>query len=110
KTFRLDDGRLVVCPEVENVGEQPSPPTPMTERTNDTVVRTYSLPALAPGQTTQDCVLRSQLPARTHTFGFYIDEGRQLPEMNEYNNTGAGIVEADASRTGASAASATAPS
>ena len=38
-------------------------------------------------QVTQNCILRTDLPARAHSLGFVIDEQRQVLEMNETNNT-----------------------
>jgi hypothetical protein len=81
-----DGGRQLICAQIENVGALSSTPTALTERVNDTVFRIHTLSEVAPGQTTQECIFRSELPAQAHVLKLYIDEERDLPEMNELNN------------------------
>lgn len=79
------DGQFY-CVEVRNVGERPSGLFQVAVRTDGTLLRAPTLPALAVSATTEHCVLRSELPAGEHLLSFRVDEARQIPEMNESNN------------------------
>jgi hypothetical protein len=77
---------LFYCVTVQNVGERPSGLIPLAVRADGALVRATTLPALDEGQTTEHCVIRSELPARQHQLSFMVDEARQIPEMNETDN------------------------
>jgi hypothetical protein len=79
------EGRFL-CGQIENVGQRSSPLIPLTVRANEATVRTTTVTALEPGQTTELCIPRAELPARTHGLWFALDEPRQIPEMDETNN------------------------
>ena len=87
QTINLDKGGQAICAQFENVGERPSGPVPLMLRVNGAPFRASAVPALEIDRTTQNCVLRSDLPATEHSLGFFIDEQRQVPEMNETNNS-----------------------
>jgi subtilase family serine protease len=65
------------------------------------LVRAPILTALEVGQTTEHCVLRSELPARQHHLSFTVDEGRQIAEMDESNNHYEWGIPATGAATGA---------
>jgi CARDB protein len=75
------------CVTIQNVGEQPAAAVPLAVRADGALVRAPTLGPLDVGQTTEHCVLRSELPAGQHQLSFTVDEARQIPEMNESNNS-----------------------
>lgn len=85
RLIESSDGQFY-CVTVQNVGERPSALVPLAIQADGVILRAPTLPALDVGQTTEHCVLRSELPARQHHLSFMIDEGRQIAEMDESNN------------------------
>lgn len=83
----IDSGdKQFYCVTVMNVGERPTGLVPLAVRADGVLVRALRLPALDVNQTTEHCAIRSELPVRQHQLSFTVDEGRQIPEMNETNN------------------------
>jgi hypothetical protein len=79
---------LAICGVIDNIGEMPSTPMPLTIRANEAVVRQLTVPALAVGQSVQQCINRSELPPQQIGVTFTLDEARQIPEMHEdYNSS-----------------------
>jgi hypothetical protein len=86
-TIRLVDagGQQSYCGVVENVGERPSGPFQLTVRADEARLRTVTLPALEVHETTEHCVLGSEIPAG-YLLTFSVDDDWTIAEMNEHNN------------------------
>lgn len=75
------------CVAVQNIGERPSGPFPLSVRTDGRLLRTLDpMPALDVGETTEHCAARSELPAEKHLLSFVVDEARRVTEAHENNN------------------------
>jgi hypothetical protein len=81
-------GMPFVCADIRNVGERPAGPAELTVQTEGTVLERFRLPALDVGWSYPHCIRRSDLPAKKHNLVFSLDEMRELPEMDEFNNAG----------------------
>jgi hypothetical protein len=97
KAFQVagSPGSEFVCGQIENAGPLPSEPFGVTLLTEGTVVEKAVLSSLGAGESIWHCFPRSSLPAKKHNLVFSLDEARQVPEMEEYNNVNVLTVEAD---------------
>jgi hypothetical protein len=101
-------GTSWICADVWNAGQRPAPPSTLTARSEGKVLDTFTLPDLEVNWSYPHCISRSALPAQKHNLVFSVDDARQVPEMEEYNNVGIITLEADPTGT-ASTTSTTAP-
>jgi hypothetical protein len=84
---RLSDGRDSVCVRLENVGqEENAVPFDMNIHLDGTIVGTKRLLGPRVGQPSYvECIL-TNLPGGLHKVSVFVDEGREVPEMDELNN------------------------
>jgi hypothetical protein len=90
-----------VCADVWNAGQRPVAPTTLIAQTEGKILDTFTLPDLDVNWSYPHCIRRSALPAHKHNLVFSVDDARQVPEMEEYNNVGVITVEADPTGTAA---------
>lgn len=75
------------CIAVQNVGERPAGQFPLTVRANGRLIRTVDpMPALEVGETTEHCVMRTELPTEKHLLSFVVDETDRITELHDNNN------------------------
>jgi subtilase family serine protease len=75
------------CVAVQNLGERASALFPLTVLVNGQVLRTLDpMAALEPGETSEHCAYRPELPANEHMLTFAVDASRRIAEMSESNN------------------------
>jgi len=75
------------CIGIQNLGERPSAQFPVTVLVNGQVLRTVDpMSALEPGETSEHCAYRPELPANEHMLTFVVDASRRIAEMSESNN------------------------
>lgn len=91
RQFALDDGRPVVCPSVLNQGQRPAGPFQLALQVDGAVPAwgTFPLSGLAVAEVIEHCFLVDTLPPGPHRFAILVDPSRQVPEMNETNNSSA---------------------
>jgi hypothetical protein len=82
-----DGDQAFYCIAVQNLGERPSGQFPITVLVNSDVLRTVDpMAPLEPGETSEHCAYRPELPAGEHMLTFAVDQARRVAEMSESNN------------------------
>jgi hypothetical protein len=86
RELQTEDGHFY-CVQVENIGQQPVGPTPMLISLNGEPFKSTGLKELGVNETTEYCQLRSELPALKLEVTFTVDPAREVPEMNDRNDS-----------------------